>query len=387
MGTHIKQENEDWGTVLKIATEDDDNFLVLSKSQAQQVAKFPVGSRVLHSVMKEDKMFASFGTVEAAAIYLPTRESAYKVHSNIAAANFVLEPDLVFAPETPVWAVLPGEKRSAAIVLVGTRSPQSGVYSLMSAATNEVHHLVDSRKVSYRHEPSAPQPLPQVQRAAPPQVQRAAIPQVQRDTIPQVQRDAIPQVQRDAIPQVQRDAIPENEEEAASAGDSSITNTFGRGSYVHKAIEHNSHRGADPSPKEEKSIAKTEVSTSGNEKGSISGSGHQPKRANDGDNGSDISHEPAEVCDVPQEVYAPDTVQPRQPKKQKLDAVSPRSFQPASDHGSICSIADRQSTSQANSAGADRQSPSQTNSVTIRIPELANLREFKGTPCLAVVCC
>ena len=371
MDIHIKQENEDWGTVLKIATEDDDNFLVLSKSQAQQVAKFPVGSRVLHSVMKEDKMFASFGTVEAAAIYLPTRESAYKVHSNIAAANFVLEPDLVFAPETPVWAVLPGEKRAAAIVLVGTRSPQSGVYSLMSAATNEVHHLVDSRKVSYRHEPSAPQPLPQVQRAA----------------IPQVQRDTIPQVQRDAIPQVQRDAIPESEEEAASAGDSSITNTAGRGSNVHKAIEHNSHRGADPPPKEEASIAKTEVSNSGNEKGSISGSGHQPKRANDGDNGSDISHEPAEVCDVPQEVYAPDTVQPRQPKKQKLDAVSPRSFQPASDHGSICSIADRQSTSQANSAGADRQSPSQTNSVTIRIPELANLRKFKGTPCLAVVCC
>lgn len=53
----------------------DSDFLELEQAAADQVAKFPIGSRVMHMVRdcQTEDLYVSFGTVQAVAIYLPTR--------------------------------------------------------------------------------------------------------------------------------------------------------------------------------------------------------------------------------------------------------------------------------------------------------------------------
>lgn len=86
--------------------QDDDDHLLLEHSTAIKIAKFPPGCDVVFVCWKESSIYASIGVVKDVFIYLPTKETAYKIDNNNTmedSPKYVMESDLLFAQGTPVW--------------------------------------------------------------------------------------------------------------------------------------------------------------------------------------------------------------------------------------------------------------------------------------------
>jgi hypothetical protein len=111
---------------------------------------------------QKKSLYVSFGTVQGVAIYLPTRGTAYKIHSNLSpGSSFVLEPELLFGPETAVWVLLPGAiSYIRAIVVSGTitQEESSVRYTVCSADAMEAFHDIDDQFVIYRGDKTTPPP-------------------------------------------------------------------------------------------------------------------------------------------------------------------------------------------------------------------------------------
>jgi hypothetical protein len=143
------KKNESVQSIVNMA-----DYLVLSnEKQALTVAKFPKGCRVLHSVMsKEGTLRVCFCSVEAVAIHLPSRGNSYKVQSDIADGPFVMEEELSFGPETPVWAILSGKMSYTTAIVVSLMDTK--LYTVIECTTHDVHH--DVRHICFRTEGSNP---------------------------------------------------------------------------------------------------------------------------------------------------------------------------------------------------------------------------------------
>ena len=149
--------------VSEVTFDDEDDYVSLPLSTANQVAKFPPGCTVIQFFDRKNKILAAFGTVHSVGIHLQTRETTYKIQPSIADSNFVQESELFFAPQTPVWVVLLGRSNyTSAVILSASRNK---TYVVIAAETHEVINEIDNSVVFYRGEQFKPPHLSTIQGA------------------------------------------------------------------------------------------------------------------------------------------------------------------------------------------------------------------------------
>lgn len=140
-------------------------YIVLDKIQSDQIARYPQGCRVVVVQRDDDGGGVYFASVEAVAIHLPTRQNAYKLCSVQPSSSlrggksehnlFVLEPNLLFAQETPVWAVIGATYRSAIVMSSSHHRANKSSYTVIDSDTLEMHSTEETL-VCYRNGLSAP---------------------------------------------------------------------------------------------------------------------------------------------------------------------------------------------------------------------------------------
>jgi hypothetical protein len=171
MTIYIKEEEDDDSHFLQRETESVNlvDYLPLPDIQARIIAKFPVGSRVLHSIVTQaGGTLVCFCTVDSVAIHLPSRRTVYGAQSDITEFPYLEEDELLFAPDTPVWTVLPESENQylpATVVFAFPRTKETQndkhqtVYSVVSQLSHQLYDKIDGSLVQYRREGSAPPEL------------------------------------------------------------------------------------------------------------------------------------------------------------------------------------------------------------------------------------
>lgn len=164
MSTIIKQEpvEEDDVVVTKVVSADEQKNSVASmmqmipvenRAKANMIARFPMDSRVLHSWWEEEEPYAVYGTISALAIGLfNPHDVFYKVSFGNGEFKMLMNQDLLFGPDTPVWVILPGTRHYTSCAVISAARPFafSMTYTVSDASTRKIFCAIHDKRVCYR---------------------------------------------------------------------------------------------------------------------------------------------------------------------------------------------------------------------------------------------
>lgn len=170
MSTIIKQEpvEEDDVVVTKVVSAEEQESSVASmmqmipvndRAKANMIARFPMDSRVLHSWWEKEEPYAVYGTISAVAIGLfNPHDVFYKVSFGNGDFKMLMNQDLLFGPDTPVWVLLPGTRHYTSCTVISAARPFafSMTYTVSDATTRKIFCAVHDKHVCYRWDDQPP---------------------------------------------------------------------------------------------------------------------------------------------------------------------------------------------------------------------------------------